>query len=183
MVDKIISMIRMNHVGDTRSNDNTNVSEKVNEQVQLGHNAFFAGVWTTKWCRDQTQFYESIGSKRDPNKWMSYIITQVQRIPILMWNKRNSLRTASLQRQEVELKHKTLDTEIDNIFDKKPHGRLMAHCDNSFLKKYGKEQVEKMTLYQKTNWVEGARLILAQYERVDAPQAARFTAYFQWDRG
>jgi hypothetical protein len=59
----------------------------------------------------------------------------------------------------------------------------MAHCDNSFFKKCGKEQVKKMTLYWKINWVEGARLILVQYDRVATPQAARFTLYFQWDRG
>jgi hypothetical protein len=41
--DMIISILQMYHAGDTRLNDDTNVSEKVNEQVQLGHNTFFAG--------------------------------------------------------------------------------------------------------------------------------------------
>lgn len=183
MTHDIISIVRYFHSPDTTRLQDMNISSRALFQVRLGQNAFFAGLWTTQWCQDQHQYHVNIGSRRDAAKWMSTILNHIQQIPITMWTKRNDLRNAAQTQQDLALQHDHLNSEIDELYEKKPHSRLMKHCDNLYFTKYGKDKIKTMKIHRKTNWVEGAKLIMVQYARVDTPQAARFTSYFQWDRG
>jgi hypothetical protein len=179
----ILDIVLFYHSTDNHGSQNDQFNDRVQEQIQLGQNAFFAGVWTKRWCQDQHQFHESSGSKRDPTKWTAHIINKIQKVPLNMWAKRNAIRSADQKSNEVELQHLALNIEIESIYEKKPHGRMMTPCDNLYFTKHGKDQVKRMKLHRKINWVEGAKLLLVKYDRLDTEQAARFTSYFQWDRG
>lgn len=158
-------------------------SDRVRDQVLLGPSAFFAGLWTECWIRDHRQHYTDIKSRKDPSTWLTRIINRIQTIPLEMWAIRNKIRHTNGNSQERQRQNDELNSEIDRIFEKKPHDRLMAHCDIRFFRKHTKESVKSMKIHRKTNWISGANLILLKYQRNTTTQSERFTSYFQWDRG
>jgi hypothetical protein len=100
-----------------------------------------------------------------------------------MWATRNQVLHNTLDNHVHLLQHDVLNEQIDIIMAKKPHSRLMAHCDNMYFLKHTKEQITNMKLKRKENWIAGAKLIITKYERTTTEQSQRFTSYFQWDRG
>lgn len=158
-------------------------TDRVQQQIALGHDAFFAGLWTEQWKQDLDNFFRSRGSKREAGKWICHIINKIQSIPLEMWKCRNDMRNRDKSQSDLAIQQGELNTLLEEIFDKKPHDRLMAHCDSAYFRKHSKDTIRSMTVHRKTNWITGAKLILSKYDRIDTPQAARFTSYFQWDRG
>jgi hypothetical protein len=158
-------------------------SLRLNQQLALGSKAFFAGLWSKQWLIDQDTYYKSIRTRRQSHKWMAHIISKIQLVPLGMWHKRNSLRSHKEQTIEKEERNRVLNQEVDAILGHKPHDRLMAHCDRIFFRKHSGEQIKAMKEHRKKNWITGAKLILDKYDRIETPQSARFTSYFQWDRG
>jgi hypothetical protein len=179
----ILMLARAFHTQDHNWPQVHQYSARVRQQVVLGQRAFFAGLWSKQWTIDQERYYNSIQTRRDPHKWMSHITAKIQQIPLKMWQMRNELRNLRAQTINREEQTIAMNTDIDNIFHAKPHDRLMAHCDSAFFKKHSQEQVKAMKVHRKKNWIVGAKLILTKYKRIDTPQTARFTSYFQWDRG
>jgi hypothetical protein len=111
--------------------------------------------------------------------WLTRVIHKIQRIPMMMWRVRNQVLHATLDNYHNQEQHKELDMIVDTIFARKPHARLMAHCDQAFFQKHRCDKIKKMTARQKINWITGANLILKKYERGHTEQSDRFTSYFQ----
>jgi hypothetical protein len=158
-------------------------TSRLGVQIRLGQRAFFAGLWTIQWRQDHEHYLRETHSRKDSEKWMGYIINKVQSIPLIMWEARNALRSKTVNHLEKFRILNDLNNDIDLIFNQKPHDRMMAHCDSSYFRKHSREQLKALKLHKKINWITGARLILAKYERIGTTQAAQFTSYFQWDRG
>jgi hypothetical protein len=152
------------------------------ENISIGSRAFFAGLWSTGWRDKYDHHLRATHSPRNSMTWMAKLINKVQQLPYDMWTARNQVLHQSDNRV-TQQQHKELDEMIDIIFLKKPHTRFMAHCDNQYFQKHDKEQIKKMSIRRKTNWVAGANLILVKYERTTTVQTARFQSFFQWDRG
>jgi hypothetical protein len=114
--------------------------------------------------------------------WMIHLVHRIQEIPYKLWNTRNQILHQSTN-FDTTLQHTEINSLIEQIFLRKPHSRLMAHCDNLYFNKHPPEQLKKMTLHRKINWVAGANLILTKYERAMTVQSAKFKSFFQWDRG
>jgi hypothetical protein len=90
-----------------------------------------------------------------------------------MWNHWNALWHRDTQRRVSTHQQDELNRLIDDIFDsKKPHDRLMAHCDQLYFKKHSKDKICDMKIHRKNNWIAGAQLILKKYDRIETTQAA-----------
>ena len=100
-----------------------------------------------------------------------------------MWKTRNRILHHTQENISKQLQHEHLNECIDEIFTRKPHPRLMSHCDNAYFKKYPTDTLRNMRLQRKTNWIAGANLIIAKYERTTSEQSMRFRSFFQWDPG
>lgn len=149
----------------------------------LGPRTFYAGLWSTQWHALQVQHFSNTLSKRSTTLWLSKLIHTVQCIPYSMWHTRNQILHRNNENFTLTEQQTELDSQIDDLYDKKPHARLIAHCDNSYFTKHGRDKVKTMTIRRKINWVAGANLIMVKYDRVTTEQATRFTSYFQWDWG
>lgn len=114
--------------------------------------------------------------------WMVKLVHKIQAIPYEMWTTHNQILHKS-DNKVTQIQHKELDDSIDIIYLKKPHSRFMAHWDNQYFRKHDKEQIKRMSILRKTNWVAGANLILTKYEHTTTVQSAWFQSFFQWDRG
>jgi hypothetical protein len=167
-----------------RQDGGHNNSAIVQIHKALGPRPFFAGLWSTQWYILQEQYFTIAHSQRSPKLWLSKLIHCIQCLPYDMWQTRNHILHRSTENVTVKEHAKELDSMIDEVYARKPHSRLLAHCDNIYFTKHGKERVKKMTLRQKIKWIAGANLIMIKYDRATSTvQAKRFTSYFQWDRG
>jgi hypothetical protein len=137
-----------------------------NLQRSLGPRCFYAGLWSTQWHTLQDRYLQNIRSRRSATVWLSNLIHMVHRIPYLMWHTRNQILHQNTDNFTLQERHTELDALIDNLYSKKPHPRYMAHCDNYYFTKQGCENVKKMTIRRKINWIAGANLIMAKYDRV-----------------
>jgi hypothetical protein len=149
----------------------------------LGPRPFFAGLWSTQWYIIQKQHFATARLQRSAKLWLSKLIHRIQRLPYDMWQTRNQILHRTNDNFTTKEHNKELDLIIDKLYDKKPHSRLLAHCDNAYFNKHGRAKIKRMTIRRKINWIAGANLIMTKYERVNTSQATRFTSYFQWDRG
>lgn len=153
------------------------------DQIALGQGAFFAGLWTHQWLILQEGYHKDHRIKRQAARWLVHLIHKIQQVPKRMWNTRNKILHNTTDPVTLRRKHAELDGIIQTIYNRKPHQRLMAHCDNLYFRKYDRAKLTTLKLQKKTNWITGANLILAKYERSTTLQSERFTSYFQWDRG
>ena len=152
-------------------------------QLEVGQRAFVAGLWIQGWDSLLDSWYTEQGSKRSAAKWICHLINRIQLLPLAMWKKQNCIMHHTQDNEFKQQQHEHLNECIENIFRTKPHTRLMAHCDNFYFTKYTKDNIRKMKLQRKKNWVTGANLIISKYARNTSRQSARFKAFFQWDPG
>jgi len=152
-------------------------------QRAVGSRAFFAGLWIKGWEDALEEWHEAKGSRRSAMKWITQLKCRIQLFPISMWKTRNQLVHTSRDNYARQKQHEHLNQRIDELFQIKPHPRLLAHCDNNYFIRYSKDQVKNMKLQRKTNWVTGANLIISNYERNSTEQSMRFRSFFQWDPG
>jgi len=158
---------------------NTNLQQ----QLQLGQGAFFAGLWTHHWLKLQEQYFSDQKSRCHAQRWVIKLMHKIQNIPKNMWTTRNHILHNISDSTAMKQKHDELDQLIQDIYNAKPHPRMMDHCDNLYFNKYNRTKLKNMKIQRKTNWIAGAQLILARYERSTSLQSARFASYFQWDNG
>lgn len=57
----------------------------VQEQMLLGHCAFFAGLWLKQWVTTQEKHYLTTRSTRSAALWIKKLIHAIQLIPYTMW--------------------------------------------------------------------------------------------------
>jgi hypothetical protein len=176
----LLEYFRIQQDGHDKGEDN---SDLMRLHKALGPRSFFAGLWSTQWYTLQEQYFNSARLQRSTNLWLSKLIHRIQRVPLDMWHTRNHILHRYNENFTKKETANELDLLIDDLYARKPHSRLLAHCDNVYFNKHGKDRVKKMTLRRKINWIAGANLIMAKYDRVTTTQAKRFTSYFQWDRG
>jgi hypothetical protein len=101
-----------------------------------------------------------------------------------MWKVRNSILHREPTNAILVHQHAELDEIIESIYQRKPHPRTMAHCDNQYFTKYNQAQIKNNeNTKEKQTRIAGANLILTKYERGSTAQSARFKSYFQWDKG
>jgi hypothetical protein len=131
----------------------------------------------------QYQYFTRMKLQQSGLVWLTRVIHKIQRIPMTMWQVRNHVLHTTTDNHSDQEQNKELDKAVDVIFLRKPHPRLMAHCDQAFFKKHRCDRIKQMTIRRKINWITGANLILTKYERGQTEQSDRFTSYFQWDRG
>jgi len=150
-------------------------------QLPLGRMAFFAGIWHKDWCCYQENFYKDSNLRRSASLWLVRLLHQIQSIPVHMWHQRNIILHQDDLNRNAQKHLDELNLMVDDIFARKPHPRTMAQCDNLFFRKHSAQQIKRMKLKRKTNWITGATLILAKYEQSTTEQMRRFASYFQWD--
>jgi hypothetical protein len=158
-------------------------SPHIHNQLDLGQGAFFAGLWIHQWLQLQELYHVEHGIKRHAQKWIIHLMHRIQQIPKAMWMTRNQILHKTTDLVTLNQKHEELNTIIQEIYERKPHQRMMAHCDNLYFSKYDRAKLTNLKLQKKTNWIAGANLILNKYERSTTLQSERFTSYFQWDNG
>ena len=180
----IMQILRLFRKG-VNLNDSHDYSAIVSWQYETGMRAFMAGLWLREWSSIQSEHFSELCPRRSSDLWLIRLMHLVQSIPRYMWKTRNQiLHRSSEDNIVLQTQHKELDEIIDNIYERKPHQRLMSHCDVSFFRKYDKDKVKKFKVKRKTNWVTSANLILTKYERAGTTeQSKRFLSFFQWDRG
>jgi hypothetical protein len=156
----------------------------VQEQIKLGQGAFLAGLWNLQWLSHQESYHAEHKIKRTAQRWMVHLMHKLQYALKTMWATRNRILHNTNDTETLRLKHLELDGIIQDIYQHKPHQRMMAHCDNFYFGRYDRDKLKHMKLQKKTNWIAGANLILTKYERATTVQSSeRFTSYFQWDKG
>lgn len=170
------------HIQPPNMDDNGDI-QLVTDQQNLGHRAFFAGLWHRSWLVKQQTFLRTQKTQRSADLWLTRLLHRIQVIPLRMWTVRNGVLHSSARHEHLRIYHDETNLQIDRIFATKPHARMMDHCDNMYFAKHSKEKIQAMRLQRKINWVEGAYNILRKYERMTTEQSLRFQSYFQWDRG
>ena len=153
----------------------------VSQQMTLGQSAFFASLWHPSWVDHQDSFYRQRKRQHSPTVWLIHLLHKIQSIPLTLWDMRNLILHTCQDNANNREQHNEMNLQIDQLFTHKPHPRLMSHCDNVYFHHRSIDQVKNMTLRKKTNWIEGANLILTKYERTNTLQSAHFASYFQWD--
>lgn len=153
------------------------------KQQAFGWQAFFAGAWHNEWVTLQQEHYDTTKSQRSVTHWAVQLLHKVQMLPIHMWHTRNNILHSTETNAMRFIQHTKINRVIDEIYERKPHPRLMSHCDNTYFSKHTKDQIKKFKIRRKTNWIRGANLILTKYDRTLTEQSERFTSFFQWDRG
>ena len=73
-----------------------------------------------------------------------------------------------------------LDDEIDSIFNRIPHPRLLSKDGRRFFNTT-KEHVKRYKRRGKAKWVKGANQLLDRYYRELTGQSKRFISYFAPD--
>jgi hypothetical protein len=152
-------------------------------QLVLGEQAFFAGLWDKHWLEVQQAFHTQGNRRTSAITWTTKLIHKLQQIPFLLWHIRNDILHKQEDNFATQEQHNALNNIIDDLFKRKPHQRHMAHSDALYFTKYGSQQLKNMKIQRKTNWIAGANLIITKYERTSTTQSARFRSYFQWDKG
>jgi hypothetical protein len=175
-------ILHLLHIFRSSTSDVRDPTDACLQQYSYGPRAFYAGLWLPQWRDRHEHYLRSIKSQRKSMTWMIHLIHRIQEIPYRLWTTRNQILHHS-NNFDTTLQHTELDSLIDNIILRKPHSRLMDHCDNFYFAKYSSEQLKNMTLHRKINWVAGANLILTKYKRAITVQSAKFQSFFQWDRG
>ena len=150
-------------------------------QSRISRQAFYGGVWHISWLHAQAQFHQLTKNRRSAEFRLIQLLHKVQLIPIHMWDTRNAILHSASNESIISAQNDDLNLIVDAIFSRKPHSRLMSHCDNAYFNKHDVEKIKKMKIRRKTNWVTGANLILTKYDRVNTAQSVQFTSFFQWD--
>jgi hypothetical protein len=176
----VLSLLQLFRAGEPHQ-DQQSLSSLVTAQYNMGSRAFFAGIWHDSWLHHQDIFYRQNRIQRSSTIWLIHLLHRIQIIPIHMWQARNLILHSRASNVTTQAQHDELNSIIDSIFVKKPHPRLMSHCDNMYFTKHAQDTVKNMKLHRKNNWIAGANLILMKYDRATTNQSARFTSFFQWN--
>jgi hypothetical protein len=102
------------HDQHTDLNENNNALYTM--QLQLGRNAFFAGIWHTDWLLLQEQYHTDHKIKRSSAIWLVQLIKKIQVIPIQLWSTRNSILHDNSANHNLQAQHEDLNSVVDSIF-------------------------------------------------------------------
>lgn len=76
-----------------------------------------------------------------------------------------------------------LNMQINDIYKRKPHDRLLTHSEVIYFTRRYADELKKLWLQRKQDWIQGTEVILEQRQINRESQEARFLQFFQWDRG
>lgn len=99
-----------------------------------------------------------------------------------LWTRRNKILHATNnavtcdQANEIHLR-------IDTVFATRPPRQLMERADSLYFRKHLAAMVKSLNMEQKRRWVEGAEIILKNFEATQNKQAKQLQSYFQWNPG
>jgi len=151
------------------------------QQIGAGQRAFTGGLWPLAWRTAQQDYYTRIRSKKSAAVWMSQTIIKIQAVLYEMWHRRNKALHGDEDSEVNKLRHEELNQAIDEIYDEKPHDRLLPHADVEYFRKQTKLQAKKKKLISKEDWVKVAQIILRTYEGL-MNRGGRITDYFYIQR-
>ena len=101
-------------------------------QIEVGQRAFIGGLWPMAWRTAQQEYNTRIRSKKSPAVWMSTTILKIQAMLYKMWRRQNKALHGDEDSEVNKTRHEELNAEINEIYNKKPHDRLLPHEDANF---------------------------------------------------
>ena len=153
------------------------IKKIVRQQASLGLKATLGGFWHKEWIVYQKEYYKRFKLRYSAKAWLANTVSSIQDILFNLWIARNN----NLHHKEDSLfsimEVQKLDKEIEVIFNKIPHSRLLSRDGRRFFNTKI-EYVKRFKRRNKAKWIKGANQILDRYYKEMSGQSRKFISYF-----
>ena len=150
------------------------------KQADLGQSALYGGFWLKGWQLQQKEYNTRFKIRHSAKTWLVQVISKLQDTLFNLWLTRNRNLHHNEESNFSAEEHIRLNQEINDIFTRIPHSRLLSLDGRRFFNAK-KEILLKRKRRAKSKWVREANIILERYEREQTNQSRSFISYFAPD--
>ena len=152
----------------------------VRKQASIGLSATLGGLWLEEWILKQDEYIKRVKLRISAKTWLPRILSAVQDILFNLWLARNSNMHKNEESKYSEEQHKEMNLELDDIFTRIPHPRLLSLDERRFFNT-NIDTIKRKRRRRKNKWIKEANVILERYKRELTGQSAKFISYFAPD--
>ena len=137
------------------------------DQQAVGENAFVEGLLTHGWERLQSEYLQSMESKRNAGRWVRELIKKLWNVSWDMWDSRNG----EVHKNKATRKEQIIAQLNKEVMEAHTAGQIntfLPRMEKAFFRK-GVTEILKGTEYQKRTWLHIAR----RYNERDRQRVAR----------